>query len=296
MNSRSSCLHPTAAQKLLRVMGRIPLPRLKGMYGRLGVLRETKPRMFECEFDGFRYRGRLDQQIDKHVWFFGAYSPAELAFLDHSASILRRERHDVSFIDIGANVGQHTLFMSRRVATVLAFEPGDEAAAQLEGNLQLNGIENVKLVRVALGSKTGTAELGSGFPGNNGSRSLHWSLDASKNITVPVRRGDDEFQQHGISRVDIIKMDVEGHEREVLTGIRQTLWRDRPIVLFELVGVDVKGGFSSERELRACLYPDHVLYTLSGDERARLSPFSWSCEEAVCVPAEIAVHFRALTR
>ena len=294
MNNLPS-LRPTLAQRLFSHLGRTRLPKLEGLYRRLGVFSEQQPREFECEFDGLRYQGRLDQRIDQQVYFFGSYSPAELDFLAQAACILSGTRHNLSFLDIGANVGQHTLFMSKRVSTVLAFEPGLEAASQLESNLRLNGIQNVKLARIALGKETGIAELGSGFAGNNGSRSLNWSLDTSKNTVVPIRSGDDVLPEYGISKVDIIKMDVEGHEKEVLVGIAHTLLKDRPVMLFELVGEAVKGGFHSEAELRSHLYPDHILYTLTGARKAQLAPFAWDSEEAVCIPAELAPAFRSLT-
>src|SRR5689334_8520643 len=122
---------PTIGQRLLRNLGRIGLPKIEGLYEKLGLLRDLKQQTFECDFKGLRYRGRLDQRIDQHVYYFGAYSPSELDFLARAAAVLTLHRSDITFVDIGANVGQHTLFMSGRVSKVLAFEPGEEAADQL---------------------------------------------------------------------------------------------------------------------------------------------------------------------
>jgi FkbM family methyltransferase len=270
------------------------LPKVQGVYERLGLLREAKPRKFECKFDGLSYSGRLDQRIDQHIFYFGAYSANELSFLAYAARALAARRQGVSFVDIGANVGQHSLFMARRVAKVLAFEPGLEAAVQFQENLNSNGVENVTLVRCALGHEPGIAELGSGLPGNNGSRSLNWSLDPTMNSMVTVLRADEAIRDSGIGRVDIVKMDVEGHEKKVLTGMVQTLLTDRPVILFELVGGESKGGFHTENELRQFFYPDHILYALGGGKAPKLLPFSWACDEAVCIPVELAGAFRPL--
>ena len=129
------------------------------------------------QFNGLKYRGRLDQHIDRQMYFFGAYSPAELEFLDDAARSLREQRGSLTFVDIGANVGQHSMHMARRADKIFAFEPNVEAADQFEANLRLNEIRNVEVLRYALGDSDLTGKLGSGFCSNNGSRSLSWSLD-----------------------------------------------------------------------------------------------------------------------
>ena len=86
--------------------------------------------------------------------------------------------------------------------------------------------------------------------------------------------------------MDIIKLDVEGYEKAVLKGLAPLLKRDRPVLLFELLGNEIKGGFASPDELHAHLYPDAAMFTLSGRRRPALTPFDWSAKEAVCIPRE----------
>ena len=251
---------------------------------------------FEIDFDGGRYRGNLGDFIDRHIYFTGAYAPAELGFLDQAALALRNTQADVTFIDIGANCGQHSLFMCRRADRVIAFEPSAEAADRLEANLALNGISNVTLFRIALGDRDHTAQLGSGVPGNSGSRSLIWTLDAEQNKNVEVRHAASflDSPNVGLTRMDIIKLNVEGYEKAVLKGLAPLLKRDRPILLFELMGKEIKGGFTSPDELRAHLYPDAAMFTLSGRRRPALTPFDWNAEEAVCIPGERAHAFKGM--
>ena len=287
-------LKPTLTQRVLRAAGQLQIPKIQGLYYKLGVLRDATPRHFTVWFAGLKYQGRLDQHIDRYIYYFGAYSRAELDFLDRAAEILRNQRGALTFVDIGANVGQHSLFMSGRADRVVAFEPNEEAADQLEANLSLNRLNNVKVLRYALGSTDSTGELGSGFKENSGSRSLTWSLDTSKNSRVQVRQADRAITELGVKRVDLLKIDVEGYEKEVLAGLAGTLRRDRSVFLIELVGGDVKGGFRSEAELRAALYDDHCLFTLRGARKASLAAFDWECEEAVCMPRELVDHFKSL--
>lgn len=178
--------------------------------------------------------------------------------------------------------------MSRKVDHVVAFEPNDEVADRLQANVDYNGLQNVTLIRAAVGQEHGEGQLGSGLDRNSGSRSLVWSLDESLNTKVEIVRGDDALARAGVVRVDILKVDVEGYEKNVFAGLRPVLDRDRPVILFELVGTDVKGGFRSEQELRSALYRDAELFSLDSGDLPRLLPFEWQREEAVCLPKELA--------
>ena len=62
--------------------------------------------------------------------------------------------------------------MSQHVASVVAFEPSSRAIDRFEANIKLNDLQNVRIISVALGERNDESVLGSGFPGNSGSRSL----------------------------------------------------------------------------------------------------------------------------
>ena len=93
-----------------------------------------------------------------------------------------------------------------------------------------------------------------------------------------------------------MKLDAEGYEKRVLFGLREVLFRDRPIILMELIEEETKGGFRNEAELRNALYPEHGLFTLRGTSKARLIPFDWNAEAAVCLPKEHTRAFDHLLR
>jgi FkbM family methyltransferase len=240
------------------------------------------------------YNGTLSQYVDRQIFYFGSYSPLELSFLRQAGKILRQTRNHLTFVDVGANVGQHSLFMSPLSDIVVAFEPNDEVADRLARNIDLNRIKNINLVRTALGSQVGQGRLGSGLEKNSGSRSLVWSNDAGRDILVPVICGDEALRELGIARVDMLKIDVEGYEKNTLAGLRETLTKDRPVILFELVGSDLKGGFRSEHELRSSLYSEAELFTLGQSPSQLLLPFDWHAEEAVCLPKELLESFASM--
>jgi FkbM family methyltransferase len=283
---------PTFKQRLLRLIGRSLLPKAEGIVWRLGGHTDRRPRSFETDFHGMIYRGNLNNNVDRHIYFHGAYSPLELEFLKTAATWLKTKRRSVHFLDIGSNVGQHAIFMSKFADTVDAFEPNPDCADQIEANVYRNELKHVRVHRFAIGDQDTTGTLGSGLDGNNGSRSLVWSIDDSRNQEVFVRNGDRVVSNLQLDRVDLIKIDVEGYERHVLSGLSETIKKFRPIILMELMGNNTKGGFESADHLKKHLYEESVLFRLSSDKRRMLEDFCWVDCELVCVPAEIAREFR----
>lgn len=284
---------PLVKRQFLRALGHLPVPGVRGVVWRLrGLLDKSGSDDFEVGFGELRYRGRLDDWVDWNVFLFGSYSPQELDFLATAARVMGEAAGGVTYFDVGANVGHHALFMSRHVREVVAFEPSQWVRERFHSNITLNQLGNVRVFPVALGDTDGKGQLGSGFEDNSGSRSLTWTLDQSKMETVVLRSGDDFFRRENLPKMDILKLDVEGYEKRVLLGLYQTLLKDRPIILMELVGNSEKSGFRDENQLRECLYPEHELFSLRGKRRAKLTPFDWNGEEVVCLPQEHAVRFR----
>jgi FkbM family methyltransferase len=277
--------------RLLRCVGHLPLPYIRSLFARVGLLDSPVSDTFAVPFFGIEYHGALDQLIDRQIFFFGSYAPGELAFLADAATKLKQIVSPLTFVDIGANVGQHSLFMSAHADRILAFEPNPAAAGQLRANIQLNRIGNIELFEFALGATDTVAQLGSGFEGNSGSRSLMWSADKSKNISVEVRRGDEVLGQMNIERVNLIKMDVEGYELEVFSGIRQVLRRDRPIILFEVIDEENKELLKSKKALEEILYDDVCLFTVRGGTDGSLEPPDWRCNDFVVIPKELISKF-----
>lgn len=136
-------------------------------------------------------------------------------------------------IDAGANEGLFSLALSKRFASVHAFEINDALTA----NLAAFNPGNIHIVHTGLSSREGEATLfipvscgipltgwGSLLPGNCPEASGH----IEKNVTL---RPLDSF---GLRSVAFMKIDVEGHELELLAGAQETLRRERPTVLIEV--------------------------------------------------------------
>ncbi|MEM7188736.1 MAG: FkbM family methyltransferase [Pseudomonadota bacterium] len=133
-----------------------------------------------------------------------------------------------SALDIGANVGNHTLFFAcvAGIEKVTAFEPQRHVFGILEKNIELNGLPGVTAINSAVGEKTGSADIAI-----HRNTSFHGTAyREADDGSVPVISVD-EF---ATDPVDFIKIDVEGMQMSVLRGAEQVLRRDRPKLWIEL--------------------------------------------------------------
>jgi FkbM family methyltransferase len=121
-------------------------------------------------------------------------------------------------------------------AKVHAFEPVDEIHARLAVNLRMNNVQNVKRFQAGVSSEAGWAEISVRFAGNllSTGSTLENGADDAQLKRIQLLALDDVFAG---TKLDLIKIDVEGHEMSVLKGARRLLKRDRPTVMLEaLVG------------------------------------------------------------
>lgn len=130
--------------------------------------------------------------------------------------------------DVGANIGNHTVFFSRiaGAAEVHAFEPMRTTFRTLARNVEINHLTGVRAHNVALGSREATARIQSFKSSNIGATRIEIEAGAR----YPVRTLD----SFALQRLDFLKIDVEGHAIEVLDGARDTLARLRPLIWIEL--------------------------------------------------------------
>lgn len=127
-------------------------------------------------------------------------------------------------IDVGANVGVHTRAMAQDSYETIALEPQQAAYDRLLANT--TDLANVRAMRLAASSREGTAAM-SHVPGNRGASRL---VRSGGDEVVATMRLDDLDLHRPVS---LIKIDVEGHERDVLAGAAGILTLDRPALLLE---------------------------------------------------------------
>ena len=141
-------------------------------------------------------------------------------------------------VDVGAHIGRYALRAATKASKVIAVEPDPSNFSLLERNVRMNGFSNVVLVPHALSSVPGTRALWLAGSGNTGTSSV--DPDASRARggarspgTVPVEALtlDELVESVGLTRIDWLKVDVEGHEIAVLQGAKAALGITRAMIL-----------------------------------------------------------------
>jgi FkbM family methyltransferase len=133
------------------------------------------------------------------------------------------------FLDIGAHFGYYTLLAAHSnpsPAVIVAVEPNNYNYALLQRNVHINSLSNVHVFNVALGDKTGEVTLFCA-DSNLGDHRV-WSEGAT--IARPIQKvsmiaGDELLDSLGIREVHLIKLDVQGFEAHVISGLKRTFDR-----------------------------------------------------------------------
>jgi len=224
---------PNPFVQLLRWMNRYRRSRVgRKLIARLGY-RLVRPGTIAQDVtvgNGFRMTLRLDAYLDRAI-YFDAFEHTTCEVL---SSLLRPND---TFIDVGANIGFFSLMAARLVGVggrVVAFEPNRTACARLRLACQLNGCDDIVVVReYGLANRQGTVPL---FVPNEGDEGLASLRHPGNGIgysehRIGLRRLDDEWSIGTPLRV--LKVDVEGSELEVLRGAQGLLTRERPHVVCE---------------------------------------------------------------
>jgi FkbM family methyltransferase len=137
-------------------------------------------------------------------------------------------------VDVGANFGFYTVLTAVAAGcagAVHAFEPDPDAYGLLTENIALNGLDNVRLHNACVGAADGEANFyvmeESAFSG----LSQTGRARLRDTIKVRMRRLDSVLADEGAATVTRLKIDVEGHEHEVLAGARSTVGRSRDVII-----------------------------------------------------------------
>jgi FkbM family methyltransferase len=142
-------------------------------------------------------------------------------------------------VDVGANVGASILFWRGLypAAKIYGFEPEPGNFEMLKKNTE--GLRNVFVFNEALGEATGEMKfIHSPGAGNEGGWSMYQRVaqGGEREVVLPVIRGEEKMKALGIDRIDVLKVDTEGAERVVITGLGQKLLASTRYICGELHG------------------------------------------------------------
>jgi FkbM family methyltransferase len=185
-------------------------------------------RDFPCELPISNSRLHVDRAtgVGALVNAMGEYDYNNMSFV--KTLLASRSR---SFVDVGANVGSYTLVASEASdARIVAVEPHPRTFALLAANVERNNRTNVMCLNVALFHRDGRVELTDATESCLNSLVLPREEVEAPTVQVVARRFDTVCRITGVIP-DIVKIDVEGHQREVLDGFGELQGRVKVILI-----------------------------------------------------------------
>lgn len=245
MNAFNKPLLDLVNKKWVARLVRVLEPALRGSRRFLGL---TNPMFFThrvIDRDGNRYVVPANNYIAlgasaaQTVRFDGDVFEPEMSYL-----IAGLIHEDDTVLDIGANVGLHTVAFARAAkdGQVFAFEPVAEMAEQASTNCALNRLDNVSILNYALGAEQAELEMkvniaGMGKQGTSSffdTHNIESRPEDYETRALHVRRLDDVIGDLAPGkRIGFIKIDTEGYDTYVLEGGLETIRRDRPVMMVE---------------------------------------------------------------
>ena len=253
---------------LISTRKKIAMARLASI-GVLGLRRLAgRGHRAEVRRGGVNWSLDLHEGIDFAIYLTGYFEPRTVA------AYRRLLAPGSVAVDVGANMGAHTLHLSScvgRDGRVLAFEPTAEAYRRLTRNIAINPelsrrIEAMQTMLVAAPDTALEPTVYASWPLRSPSDAHHLHLGVALSTEgANISTFDDAVAAAGLDRVDLIKLDVDGHELDVLRGARTTLTQYHPTIVMELTSYTLEERGHDPAELASLLEDmNYRLHDLGG--------------------------------
>lgn len=187
-----------------------------------------KRKIVFIDYKDIKYKLILDPKngfLDKEIFF---YKSNDLEVLELFRRYIKKGNN---VLDIGGNVGHHSLFLSYMVGKtgkIFTFEPIKRLAEQIKESASINSINNIIVNNFALGNKEEKSIINLGENHLGGSSILDIEESSQKEeISIKV------LDILELPKIDFIKLDTEGFEWNVIKGGQKLIERDHPVILFE---------------------------------------------------------------
>lgn len=234
---------PTWRLTLIRFWGRIRRSSwlIRRVLQKIPVMNILYPEALRKEV-GFKetihYGDNITLTVDTQSWIEwllflnGSYEP-------HLQKVFQQYlKQGDNVLDVGANIGVHSLFLSKLVGQggrIISLEPYPPVLEKLKQNIAKNHVDNITVIPVTASDKQDILNLVNTQADNQGTASL-WH-DSQQEIldqyTVHVTTLDAIAKEQNLEHIALIKMDIQGNEARALLGSRQILRDFQPILIFE---------------------------------------------------------------
>lgn len=223
-------------------------------------------------FDNDRYVGRSLIEL-------GEFCEEQAVFF---TSLLKP---DAIVVEVGANIGAHTVVLAKKAAYVYAFEPQRRVYNVLCGNMALNELDNVECHRIAGGERRGIVNM----------MVLDFSVDnnfgaMSLDNKAPEGAADPTPVEPITIPCDLMKIDVEGWEMQVLRGAEPMIRHCKPVLYVENDRKDRSNDLISL--IRSFGYKAYWhktrLFNPENFHGVKTDPFDGACShDMLCLPADV---------
>ncbi len=182
--------------------------------------------------------------ITQFIHLDGQYERDELALL--ARQVFPSLPQGGICLDVGANIGNHSLHFSRFFSRVIAFEPHPRTFRILEINAEL--APNITALNLGASDSPGQVSVTEDRQNLAASGIGRKGEAGGKSVTFELQRIDDLTEVTGAGPITFMKFDVEGHERQAIDGARQTILAHRPLIMLEVLPAEINDGTAPSLE------------------------------------------------
>jgi FkbM family methyltransferase len=269
---------------------------------RKSFIKRTYPKIlsnyeFEINFYGMKYAGNTKDSTDRLFFLFGGDEKYMFSFMKDYRLITKN--NNFVFVDVGANVGSHSMFMAKYASKVHAFEPNRIVREAMNSNLYINAIENVVVHPIGLGNSNEKLPFyASRFNHHSdGSFCDEHQVGNEYLEDLTIRVGDEVLQSRNVDKVDLIKVDAGGYERAVIDGLKNTIEISRPLIIIE-ISKTTRRSIGSKDDFESIFPKSYAFFQFSQtcreNDKYKLVPYDYAVDvksiEVVAVAKEKSVY------
>jgi len=209
---------------LLYYLRRFPIDYKKDWVKKHVKLPQEKHNVEYKSPNGITYYLNLTDHVMRCIYLMGIYEKNTIRHL------IKLIKPDMIIVDVGANIGAYTLGLSKYLSSgqIYAFEPNPRTLKFLKKNIEVNQLKNVRIIELGLSDREETAMLNTPSLAQASINKFKASdqVEAIKLVTL------DKFcEENNINNIDILKIDIEGHEKKCLDGAAMIIDKSKNMVI-----------------------------------------------------------------
>ena len=205
--------------------------------------------------DGLNLRIYPKNEVFRSIFVRGIYDPNLIVVIN---ALLPAKG---VFLDIGSNMGYCSLLMDKVVGEdgrVFAIEPSERDFLRLVDNVNLNKLDNVNVYRLAISDKIGKVTISIAPEERSALNTLgaefsNKGIEKVQTEEVDSTTLDAFVEKEGLSKIDVIKMDIEGSELKALSGAKNTIEQYRPALIVGINKNSLEASDASVEEIEKIL-------------------------------------------